>query len=66
MEQVLERVMKTYTMMVTLSAEEEADALARVKKHLANLRGDDTPLAVAGLRFLRGSRPSRKRTVSAA
>ena len=66
MERVLERVMKTYTMMVTISAEEEAEALARVQTHLAKLKGDDTALAVAGLRFLRGSRQSRKRTRSAA
>ena len=66
MEKAVERIMLAYTMMVRLSAEEEADALARVRQHLAGLSGDETVLAVAGLRFLRGTKKSRKRISRAA
>ena len=61
MEQAIERVMQAYTMMQTLSPAEGAEALAKVRAHLAGLDGDENVLAVAGLRFLRGNKQARKR-----
>jgi hypothetical protein len=61
MPEPVDRVMQAYSMMVTLSPEEEAQARDRVTAHLSGLEGDETVLAVAGLRFLRGQRRTRKR-----
>ena len=57
MQEAIDRVMRAYTLMVTLSPEDEADARERVEQHLAGMDGDVNKLAVEGLRFLR--RPDR-------
>jgi hypothetical protein len=61
MPEAIERVMQAYTLMATLSPQDEADARERVGKHLAGISGDENTLAVEGLRFLRGSRQLRSR-----
>jgi|AraplaDrversion2_2_1032049.scaffolds.fasta_scaffold00581_9 hypothetical protein len=62
MQEALERVMQTYSMMVSLTPEAEAEARKRVQQHLVGIEGDDNVLAVAGLRFLRGSSGGRRRS----
>lgn len=57
MQEAIERVMRAYTLMVTLSPEGEAEARERVARHLAGMDGDTKALAMEGLRFLR--RPDR-------
>jgi hypothetical protein len=59
--QVVERVMQTYGLLVTLTPEEEQDARARVSMFLKDKVGDDTALAVEAIKFLRGNKPSRRR-----
>lgn len=54
--------MQTYSMMVSLTPEAEAEARKRVQQHLVGIEGDDNVLAVAGLRFLRGSSGGRRRS----
>jgi hypothetical protein len=61
MPEPIERVMQAYTLMATLSPQDEAEARERVGKHLAGISGDENALAVEGLRFLRGSRQLRRR-----
>jgi hypothetical protein len=61
MQEAVERVMVAYGLMVTLSPAEEAEARERLQAHLREMQADEKTLAVAGLRFLRGSRPYRKR-----
>ena len=61
MPEAIDRVMQAYTLMATLSSQDEADARKRVGKHLTGMPGDDNALAVEGLRFLRGSRQLRGR-----
>ena len=61
MQEVVDRVMQTYGLMVTLSPEEQAEARERLREHLNGMQGDENALAVAGLRFLRNPRPPRGR-----
>jgi len=56
MQDAMDRVMQAYGLMVTLSPADEADVRERVQKHLATMQGDETALAIEGLRFLRGMR----------
>jgi hypothetical protein len=59
--EVIERVMQTYRLLVTLTPEEEAAARARVVKFLEDKTGDDRLLAMEAIKFLRGSRLARTR-----
>ncbi len=61
MNEAIERVMRAYVLMETLSPEAEASARERLTKHLAGLQGDANVLALAGIRFLRGDRQTRGR-----
>jgi hypothetical protein len=61
MNEAIDRVMRAYVLMETLSPEAEAQARDRLIKHLASLEGDEDVLAVAGLRFLRGERKTARR-----
>jgi hypothetical protein len=59
--QVIERVMQTYGLLVTLTPDEEESARERVAKFLEDKTGDDRILAVEAIKFLRGHRSYRKR-----
>jgi hypothetical protein len=61
MLQAIDRVMQAYSLMATLTPEDQADARERLKRYLHGMSGDDHALAVEGLRFLRGVRPLRGR-----
>jgi len=64
MDTPIERVMRAYGLMNTLSAEQEDDARARVEKFLRDQTGSDEELAVLGLQYLRGNcaaKPRRRR-----
>lgn len=61
MLEVVDRVMQAYCLMVTLSPEDELQARERLREHLNGMQGDENALAVAGLRFLRNPRSSRRR-----
>ncbi len=61
---IVERVMQTYGLLVTLTPEEAEDARARVSIFLKDKQGDDTALAVEAIKFLRGDKPSRRRVTS--
>ena len=60
--QVIERVMQTYGLLVTLTPEQEGDARDRLSKFLKNKEGDEDALAVEGIKFLRGDKPYRRRS----
>jgi hypothetical protein len=61
----IERVMQTYGMMVTLTAEQEDAVRERLEKFLETRTGTDQELAVQGLRFLRGTHaPKRGKRIS--
>jgi hypothetical protein len=54
MQAAVDRVMKTYGMIVNLTPDEERAARERVMSHLANKPGgDERVLAIEGLRYLR-------------
>ncbi|WP_375775989.1 hypothetical protein ACE103_30010 [Bradyrhizobium sp. ma5] len=61
METVVERVVRTYGMMVTLAPNEEEEVRQRVMKFVVGQAGDDNSVAVEAIKFLRGSKPSRRR-----
>ncbi|MHC2250813.1 hypothetical protein ACVILK_000505 [Bradyrhizobium embrapense] len=61
MEAVVERVVRTYGMMVMLAPEEEEEVRQRVLKFVEGQAGDDNTIAVAAIKFLRGPNPSRRR-----
>jgi hypothetical protein len=63
MESVVERVMRTYAMMVTLTVAQDQEARKRLEAFLRNKTGSDHELAVQGLQFLRGSRSLKRRTI---
>ena len=63
MERVVERVMRTYAMMVTLTVAQEEEARGRLETFLRHKTGSDQELAVQGLRFLRGSQSIKRRTI---
>lgn len=56
MQAVIDRVMKTYGMLVNLTAQQEQAAREKVSSFLTNAHTDDeNKLAVEGLRYLRTS-----------
>ena len=61
MESVVERVVRTYGMMVNLSSEDERSTRERVIKFLAGRSEEEKLLAVEAIKHLRGSRPYRMR-----
>jgi len=62
MEEVINRVMGTYGMMVNLTPREAQATRERLTAHLARMDADEKALAVEGLRFLRGpDRVARRR-----
>ena len=56
MQAPLDRIMRTFGLMVTLTAEQEADARDRLQRFLEGKTGTEQELAVQGLQFLRGMR----------
>ncbi|WP_342712765.1 hypothetical protein AAFG13_17375 [Bradyrhizobium sp. B124] len=62
MEAAVDRVMQTYGMLVSMTEEELQAERQRLVEHLSGIEADEKALAVEGLRFLRGYRPSRTRT----
>jgi hypothetical protein len=57
MQTAIDRVMKTYSMIVNLTAEQEQAARQKVTWHLADRpETDENALAVEGLRYLRSVR----------
>ena len=64
MDRVVERVVRTYGMMVNLSSEEERSTRERVIKFLAGRSEEENVLAVEAIKHLRGSKPSRMRRAS--
>ena len=57
MQAAIDRVMKTYGMIVNLTADEERAARRRVTRYLAGqLETDEKALAIEGLRYLRSVR----------
>jgi hypothetical protein len=59
MQQAIDRVMQTYGLMVNLTRDEEQAAREQVSKFLSQKDGDETQLAIEGLKFLRGDREIR-------
>ena len=56
MQAAIDRVMKTYGMLVNLTAQQEQAAREKVSSFLASAHTDDeNKLAVEGLRYLRAS-----------
>ena len=54
MQAAIDRVMKTYGMLVNLTAQQEQAARANVSSFLANAHTDDeNKLVIEGLRYLR-------------
>jgi hypothetical protein len=57
MEAAVDRVMKTYGMMVNLTADEERATREKVASYVAEKPGsDEKALAIEGLRYLRSVR----------
>jgi hypothetical protein len=56
MQQAIDRVMQTYGLMVNLTRDEEQAAREQVSQFLSQKDGDETQLAIEGLKFLRGDR----------
>jgi len=63
MQTVVERVMRTYGMMVTLTVAQQEEARGRLEAFLRNKTGSDQELAVQGLQFLRSYRSIKRRTI---
>ena len=59
--QLIERVMQTWGLLVTLTPEQEQSARERVTKFLEGKNGDDRILAVEAIKFLRGAKTYRRR-----
>jgi len=58
MQAAVERVMKTYGMMVNLNAEQEQDVREKVSAFLKDRpEGDEQKLTIEGLRFVRAMQP---------
>ena len=64
MEMVVERVLRTYAMMVTLTAAQEEEVRERLEAFLRHKTGSDHELAVQGLQFLRSTQSIKRRTIS--
>ena len=54
MQSAVDRVMEAYTLMVTLTPEEQKVTRQKLERHLAGMGADEKALAVEGLRYLRG------------
>jgi hypothetical protein len=65
MEDIVDRVMRTYGLMVNLTAAEEQAARERVTAFLKDKSDDTRTLTVEGVKLLRGERTSRTRRVPA-
>jgi hypothetical protein len=62
MQEAVDRVMKTYGMIVNLTSDEERAARDRVTSYLAERpEADDRALAIEGLRYLRSVRGIKDR-----
>jgi hypothetical protein len=62
MQAAIDRVMNTYGMLVNLTSDEEQSARKKVTAFLARSESsDENQLAIEGIKFLRGDKPSRKR-----
>ena len=59
MQEVIDRVMRTYGMMVNLTPEEEHAARKRLADFLKDRQDNSRKLSVEGVKFLRGDRPHR-------
>lgn len=59
--QLIERVMQTWRLLVTLTPEQEELARQQVEKFLEGKTGDDRILAMEAIKFLRGARTYRRR-----
>jgi hypothetical protein len=60
-DDVIERVMRAYVLMVTLTPAEEQVARERLEQYLADKSDETCRLAVEGVKFLRGDRTPRAR-----
>ncbi len=58
---VIDKVMQTYGMMVSLTPEQQREARERLVKFLSDKTDDAHHLTVEGLKFLRGERFHRTR-----
>jgi hypothetical protein len=56
MQAAVDRVIKTYSMLVNLTAVEEQVAREKVSSFLASIKTDENKLAIEGLRYLRTSK----------
>lgn len=61
MQEVIDRVMRTYGLMVDLTPEEERIARSRLADFLRDRNDHPNRLSVEGVKFLRGARPQRTR-----
>jgi hypothetical protein len=61
MEDVIDQVMRTYGMMVNLTAIEEQSARERLAQFLKDKNDNTRKLTVEGVKHLRGDRISRTR-----
>jgi hypothetical protein len=61
MQAAIDRVMRTYSMMVNLTAAQEDEAREKVSNFLKQKVGDEHQLAVEGLKYLLGHEPKRRR-----
>lgn len=59
--QLIERVMQTWSLLVTLTPEQEDLARERVTRFLEGKTGEDRLLAMEAIKFLRGDRAYRRR-----
>jgi hypothetical protein len=64
MQEAIDRVMQTFTMMSNLSPPETQATRERLTAHLAGMDGDEKTLAVEGLRYLRGPDRACKRRIA--
>jgi hypothetical protein len=63
MDTVVDRVMRTYGLMVSLTEAQQEQARERLEAFLRNKTGSADELAVQGLQFLRGNRSVKRRTI---
>jgi hypothetical protein len=63
MQTVVERVMRTYGLMVNLTVAQQEQARERLEAFLTNKTGSDDELAVQSLQFLRSYRSIKRRTI---
>jgi len=61
MQEVVDRVMRAYGLMVTLAPEEEDAARKKLADFLKDRKDTPNRLSVEGMKFLRGDKVSRSR-----